>query len=78
MALLVGIDVRGATALPIAGVFVAAFGYAVGPRIFNRYLSDLPNLGVVAASLAIAAIAYAPFGLSNLPAHLSGEVRRRR
>lgn len=74
VALLVGIDVRGATALPIAGVFVAAFGYAVGPRIFNRYLSDLPNLGVVAASLAIAAIAYAPYGLSNLPAHLSGEV----
>ena len=46
----------------------------IGPRIFNRYLSDLPNLGVVAASLAIVAIVYAPFALSNLPAHLSLEV----
>jgi drug/metabolite transporter (DMT)-like permease len=73
VALLVGIDVRGATALPIAGVFVAAACYAVGPRIFNRHLSDLPNLGVVGASLAVVAIAYAPFALSNLPTHLSRE-----
>lgn len=74
VALLVGIDVRGATALPIAGVLVAAVCYAIGPRLFNRYLSDLPNLGVVAASLGIVAIVYAPFALSNLPAHLSLEV----
>ena len=46
----------------------------VGPRIFNRYLSDLPNLAVVAGSLAIAAIVYAPFAFSNLPAHMSTEV----
>lgn len=74
VALLVGIDVRGATALPICEVIVAAVGYAIGPRIFNRYLSDLPNLGVVTASLAIVAIAYAPFALSRLPTHLSTEV----
>jgi len=74
VALLVGIDVRGATALPIAEMLVPIVGYALGPRIFNRYLSDLPNLGVVAASLAIAAIVYAPFAFSNLPAHLSTEV----
>jgi len=74
VALLVGIDVRGATALPIAGVLLAAVGYALGPRVFNRYLSDLPNLGVVAASLALAAVGYAPYGLANLPRHLSDEV----
>ena len=45
MALLVGIDVRGATAWPIAAMAVPVVGYAIGPRIFNRYLSDLPNLG---------------------------------
>ena len=73
VALLVGVDVHGATALPIAGVLVAAVGYAIGPRVFNRYLSDLPNLGVVAASLAMIAIGYAPFALSNLPGHLSLE-----
>ena len=74
VAMLVGIDVRGATAWPIAAMLVPVVGYAVGPRIFNRHLSDLPNLGVVAGSLAIAAIVYAPFALSNLPAHLSTEV----
>jgi drug/metabolite transporter (DMT)-like permease len=74
VALLVGIDVRGATAWPIAAMSVPIVGYAVGPRIFNRYLADLPNLSVVAGSLAIAAICYAPFAFSNLPAHLSTEV----
>ncbi len=74
VAVLVGVDVRGATVLPIAGVMVAAVGYAIGPRIFNRYLSDLPSHAVVAGSLAVVAIVYAPFGLSNLPAHLSLEV----
>ena len=74
VALLVGIDVRGATAWSIAAVFVAAVGYAVAPRLFNHYLSDLPSLGVIATSLAIAALVYAPFGLSDLPAHLPTEV----
>jgi drug/metabolite transporter (DMT)-like permease len=74
VALLVGIDVRGATAWPVAEMCVPAVGYAIGPRIFDRYLSDLPNLAVVGASLAIAAIVYAPFALSNLPEHLSSEV----
>ena len=52
---------------------VLIVGYALGPRIFNRYLSDLPSLGVLAGSLAIAAIVYAPFGFSNLPADPSTE-----
>jgi drug/metabolite transporter (DMT)-like permease len=74
VALLVGVDVRGATVWPIAAMLVPVFGYAMGPRIFNRYLSDLPSLSVVAGSLAVAAICYTPFALSNLPAHLSAEV----
>jgi len=74
VALLVGVDVRGATVWPIAAMLVPVVGYAVGPRIFNRYLSDLPNLSVVAGSLAVAAVVYAPFALSNLPAHMSAEV----
>jgi drug/metabolite transporter (DMT)-like permease len=72
--LLVGVDVHGATAWPIAEMLVPVFGYALGPRIFARHLSDLPSLGVVAASLAIAAVVYAPFAFSNLPTHLSAEV----
>jgi len=74
VALLVGIDVRGATAWSIAAMGVPAVGYAIGPRMFDRYLSDLPYLGVVAGSLAVAASFYAPFALSNLPSHLSLQV----
>jgi drug/metabolite transporter (DMT)-like permease len=74
VALLVGIDVRGATAWSMAGMGVTAFGYAIGPRIFNGHLSDLPGLGVATGSLAIAAVFYAPFAFSNLPVHLSLEV----
>jgi drug/metabolite transporter (DMT)-like permease len=74
VALLVGIDVRGATVVPIAEIAVPAVGYALGPRILNRYFSDLPGLGVVAASLAVAGAFYAPFTFSNWPKHLSMEV----
>lgn len=71
---LVGVDVSGATALPVLSVFVATVGYALGPRVFARHLSGLPNLGVVAASLTICALAYAPYGLAHLPGRVSLEV----
>ena len=74
VALLVGIDVAGATVVPIVMVLVASVGYAVGPRIFAHQLSHLPDLGVVAASLAVTAVVYAPYGLTHLPSHLSAEV----
>lgn len=74
VAVLVGIDVRGATIWPIAAMSVTIVGYSLGPRIFDRYLSELPSLAVVAGSLAMAAVIYAPFAFSDLPAHLSTEV----
>ena len=39
---------------------VVVVGYAIGPAIMSRWMSDLPGIGVVAASLAIAAIIYIP------------------
>jgi drug/metabolite transporter (DMT)-like permease len=47
-------------------VFVIV-GYAVGPAILARSFADLPALGVVAASLALAALAYVPAGLIEAP-----------
>ena len=38
--------------------------------IIERKLARLPSLGVVAASLGVTAVAYAPFGLAQLPATL--------
>jgi len=75
VAVLVGFDVSSSTAGAIAQVLVVAVCYATGPFIINRKLADLPALGVIAASLAIAAVGYAPAAVLQLPrAWPSGDV----
>lgn len=75
VAALVGVDVHG-TSAPAAGLMVVVVvGYALGPWILAHRLSDLPALGVVAASLVLCGVAYAPvvpFVLPTVP--LSGSV----
>jgi len=46
---------------------VVAICYAVGPAILARHLSGLPSVGVIAASLAICAVAYAPVAALQWP-----------
>jgi drug/metabolite transporter (DMT)-like permease len=67
VAALVGLDVRADDLGAIGQVALVAVGYAIGPMIIERKLGSLPSLGVVAASLGITALAYAPFGLAQLP-----------
>jgi drug/metabolite transporter (DMT)-like permease len=75
VAALVGIDVRGTQWPAVLAVAVVVVGYAVGPVIMVRQLSDLPALGVVATSLTLCAVAYAPFGLLTWPSTVpSGSV----
>jgi drug/metabolite transporter (DMT)-like permease len=67
VAALVGLDlhVDDITALlQMAGVVI---GYAVGPFLLTRYLSDLPGLGITAASLLLTMVAYLPFALLQMP-----------
>jgi drug/metabolite transporter (DMT)-like permease len=72
---LVGFDVSSSTFGAIGEVLIVAICYATGPYIINRKLSDLPALGVIAGSLLLAAVAYAPAALVQLPhAWPSGEV----
>ncbi|MGV1007269.1 MAG: DMT family transporter [Dermatophilaceae bacterium] len=61
VACLVGLDVQGEEAGAIGAVMLVVLGYAVGPMIIARRLGDLAPVGVVTASLVIAATAYAPF-----------------
>jgi drug/metabolite transporter (DMT)-like permease len=68
VAVLVGIDVGTARIGAILAMAGVAIGYAVGPLILARYLSDLPILGVVAVSSALAATVYLPVGLAQWPA----------
>jgi drug/metabolite transporter (DMT)-like permease len=64
---LVGLDVHGAEALAVLEVAGVAVCYAVGPIILSRWLADAPPLGVVAVSLALAALVYLPFAAVSLP-----------
>ena len=65
---LVGIDVfSGHIVLgPVLMMLVAAVGYAVAPIIANRMPSEVPTLGVIAVSLAMVSIIYAPFAAITL------------
>jgi drug/metabolite transporter (DMT)-like permease len=67
VAALVGLDVRADDLGAIGQVGLVALGYAIGPMIIERKLGSLPALGVVAASLGLTALVYAPLGLAQLP-----------
>ena len=67
VALLAGRGALGGGAWPVAEVMLVALGYATGPLVANRKLSDLPVLGVNAACLGFAAIVYAPAAALSWP-----------
>src|SRR5262245_25813150 len=67
VAAIVGVNVEGASVVPIVQVFLVAVCYAVGPAILQRCLSHLPALGVITASLALTAVAYVPIAAFSLP-----------
>jgi drug/metabolite transporter (DMT)-like permease len=70
VAALVGLDVSQVDALAVAEIGCVAVCYAVGPVILARRLSDVPALGVVAASLLLAALVYLPFALFRIPSRM--------
>jgi len=76
VAALVGLDFGDRDALAIAEVGLVALCYAVGPLIISRRLADLPSLGVVAASLVITSVLYAPWAMFTLPASVSAPTVR--
>jgi drug/metabolite transporter (DMT)-like permease len=69
VAALVGVDIHGSF-LAVGAVAIVAVCYAVGPVIQARYLSHLPDLGVVAASLLVTAVVYLPFGVAQAPTRM--------
>lgn len=66
---LVGLDIDLSDGWAVGAALLAALGYAIGPIIINRRLSGVPPLGVIAASLALAALLYVPFAAAAWPAH---------
>lgn len=67
---LVGLDVRTDDFAAVAAVGVVVIGYALGPVILARYLSDLPGLTVMAAALLLASVLIGPFGVAAMPASM--------
>ena len=68
VAALVGLDVGQVDAVALVEIACVAVCYAVGPIVLSRYLTGVPALGVVAASLLVTAIAYAPLAALRWPA----------
>lgn len=69
VAALVGFDLSGGNLGAIGEIAVVTVGYALGPMVIARRLQGLRPVGVVAVSLALTALAYAPVGVLNLPGH---------
>ena len=60
VAVLVGLDLGGSDLVSVAEMAAVVVGYALGPAILSRWMPDVPGVGIVALSLAGAAIAYIP------------------
>jgi drug/metabolite transporter (DMT)-like permease len=67
VAALVGLDVGAGDLSAVGEVALVALGYALGALIIGRRLSGLPLFGVVAASLTLTMVVYAPVGITQLP-----------
>jgi drug/metabolite transporter (DMT)-like permease len=70
VAMLVGLDVGDVHVRPLLEVALVAVGYAVGPVIQARWLSDLPSIPVVSTTLLICAAGYLPYALVRWPHHV--------
>ena len=72
VALLVGRDLTSDQAPPwwsVAMVLVVVVCYATAPFLADRRLSDVPSIGVIAVSLSIVTLIYAPIAATSLPSH---------
>ena len=69
VAALVGIDIGGSGSelIGAAAILVATLGYACGPLIVKRRLSEADPLGPVTAAMGIASIILLPFGMGDFP-----------
>jgi drug/metabolite transporter (DMT)-like permease len=72
--LLFGVDVAGSTdeVVGAGAILVAVVGYAIGPLIVKRALSDVDPLGPVVGALAISTVMLAPFAAVDAPERLPG------
>src|SRR4051795_12039713 len=70
---LVGLQLGHIDVLAVGFVLLTALGYAAGPLVLSRRLADLPAVNVVAASLALSSLAWAPAAAVSWPSSVSAK-----
>src|SRR3954452_5224059 len=70
---LVGLQLGHINMLAVGAVLLTALGYAARPLILSRRLADLPAVNVVAASLALSSLAWAPAAAASWPTSVSAK-----
>ncbi|MEA2646458.1 MAG: hypothetical protein QOE92_1541 [Chloroflexota bacterium] len=70
VALLVGLDVSVRDWVAVIEVALVALGYGAGAMVISRWLAGAPAYGVIAASLTLTALVYAPAGIALAPTHM--------
>ncbi len=70
VAAIVGADYEASDLGALLGVAVVVVGYALGPAILSRRLAGVPSIGVMATSLLLCALLYAPVAAVQAPAAL--------
>lgn len=74
VAVLLGLDLGGELRAAVE-VALVVVGYGTAPLIISHKLSDVPSLGVIAASLGLTAVFYAPIAAFSWPSTVpSGQV----
>lgn len=65
--LIVGFDLRASQPIALLEMAGVVLGYALGPAILNRYLTDVPAVTVNGLALAACCIVYAPIAALHWP-----------
>ena len=64
---IVGANLGSSDATAFVEVLLVVVGYALGPAILARRLAGLPSIGIMALSLSLCAILYAPIAAAQWP-----------
>ena len=64
VAAIAGSDLNASNAAAVVAIALVVLGYATGPWILSRRLTEVPSLGVMGPSLALCAIVYLPISLA--------------
>ena len=67
VAAIVDVNADASNAGALVEIAIVVVGYAAGPAILARRLGDLPSLGVMAVSLSLCALVYAPLAAAQRP-----------